>query len=62
MVDDLDQLFVAEHLAVQQDRMGNGDLVIGERQNEVARRVLLMREALGELAVDGGFDIVDELA
>ncbi len=47
VMDDLDQLLVAQHFAVLENDMGDGDFVIGEGEHEIARRVGLFRQFLG---------------
>ncbi len=62
MGDDLDEVGVVQDPAPGEDGMGDLDLVVGEREHQVAGRVRLVGEALGELLAHRHLDVVDELA
>ena len=62
MVDDLDELEIQQDLALQQDRIGDLDRVVGERQYDVVRRVLAAGELFSERPAHGLLDLPDEVA
>ncbi len=61
LLDDLYEFVVVQHLAMDEDLVGDGYLVFGKREDEVGRRVRLEGESFGERAAHRGFGIVDQL-
>ena len=61
-MNDLDEVEIVEHLAPRQNRMCYFDFVVGERHDEVARRVRMAGETLGQVPTHRHFHFVDEVA
>ena len=62
VLDDLDQLDVLQHLAVEQDGVGDLDLVVGQGRDELVRCVQLHRQPAGKRLAHRHFHVVDQLA
>ena len=60
VLDDLNEVDIAQHAALAQDRLGHRDFVVGQGHDKFVRCVVALGEALGEAAADGHFDVVDE--
>ncbi|WP_162914975.1 hypothetical protein [Desertibaculum subflavum] len=56
----LDQVVVAQHRAVQDQRAGDIGLVLGELQHQLARRVGQRAQSLGEAGAHFALHVVDE--
>ena len=61
VADDLDQIEVAQQVALQQDRARHFDLVVGQHHHELARRVAGLGEAFAQLTPDRQLDLGEQL-
>ena len=62
VMDDLHQVDVVQDVALDQHAMGDFDLVVGQRQNQFARRFRHGSETLGQFAAHRHLHVVDDLA
>lgn len=59
--DDLDQLGIEQHFAVHEDRVRDLDLIVGQGDDQLVRRVVAVRQPFGQPLADGHLDVVDQL-
>src|SRR3546814_1980568 len=61
VVNDADELFVRQQRAAQQHRLGDVELIVGQRDQQGARRRRIARQAVGQALADRNFELVDQL-
>lgn len=61
VANDLDQLGVPENRALDQNRAGDLDFVVGENPDQLVRGVLLQGQAFRQGPANGHFHVVDEI-
>ena len=59
--DDVDQIGILKHVAAQQDRFGDLDLVVGQGDDQVMGRLVVDRQTLGQSEPDIHFRVPDHL-